>query len=216
MIKRESSRLPDGYTEYDYLYSSATTSTSGSYINTGIVIGTCTTLTLKIDCKTDGTLTTQQYPIGNRQNKSGNPIGFAVGLSGDKTYFLSFSEISARSDTSNPTDRHTLIGTWTSDSVSIQVDDEQAVVQTGTTRPINVKPICLFGIKHYQNATGGTPYFFRGKIYYAEAVKDGVKIMECYPCVRDSDSKVGVYDVVNSAFYGVYNYSGRSVVAGNE
>ncbi len=50
-----------------------------------------------------------------------------------------------------------------------------------------------------RNGTLANPFY--GKIYKAEMWLDGQKVREFVPCSRDSDSELGMYDLVNDVFY---------------
>ena len=215
--------LPEGYTKYDYLYSNAGSSTAGSYINTGVTFTSGVTsaeFTVVLQEVADGT-GANAYPIGVRQKGTGNTnnTGWAVILNSDHTTLRAWTTSSVIAVTTIPAayDKFTAKSTWSSESITIQCNNSPEVSASGTTRQIDQYPIILFGLKHATQAHSGTEYFFKGKIYYAEAKQNGVKIMECYPCVRDDDGVAGMYDVVNNAFYTSYHTSGSyTITAGND
>lgn len=43
---------------------------------------------------------------------------------------------------------------------------------------------------------------FAGKLFSTQIYDDGTLIRDMYPCYRESDSTVGMYDIVNNQFYG--------------
>lgn len=45
--------------------------------------------------------------------------------------------------------------------------------------------------------------FFRGKMYSFKVYDNGTLVRNYIPCIRDNDSKVGAYDIVNDVFYTV-------------
>ena len=48
---------------------------------------------------------------------------------------------------------------------------------------------------------GGSSYPFKGRIYYCEIIRNGIKIREFHPMKRISDSVAGMYDMINGVFY---------------
>lgn len=217
----DSAALPEGYTKYDYLYSDATANNKGSYINTELTFDLPTSLKCTVDAQMDSTNTWIGAVAGIRKTGTGstNDNGFYMGYDGSANQYCFIWSNTGSTTSYAPSDltaKHRLVGTWTPSSLSIAVDDNPAVINNLTTRAIGGYPFCLFGIKHATLAEGGTPYTFRGKIYYAKVEVNGEKVAEFIPCVRDSDSVAGVYDVVRQAFYAPYSQSGRSVVAGND
>lgn len=217
----DSAALPEGYTKYDYLYSDATANNKGSYINTELTFDLPTSLKCTVDAQMDSTNTWIGAVAGMRKTGTGstNDNGFYMGYDGSANQYCFIWSNTGSTTSYTPSDltaKHRLVGTWTPSSLSIAVDDNPAVINNLTTRAIGGYPFCLFGIKHATLAEGGTPYTFRGKIYYAKVEVNGEKVAEFIPCVRDSDSVAGVYDVVRQAFYAPYSQSGRSVVAGND
>ena len=56
-------------------------------------------------------------------------------------------------------------------------------------------------------------YYMKGKLYSCQIYDNGTLVRDMIPCTRDSDSKAGVYDIVNDVFYSSAN-SGYELVAG--
>jgi hypothetical protein len=56
--------------------------------------------------------------------------------------------------------------------------------------------------------------FLHGRLYSCQIYDNGTLIRDLVPCTRDSDSKVGVYDIVNDVFYSSA-YSGYEFTAGD-
>ena len=54
----------------------------------------------------------------------------------------------------------------------------------------------------YQNgAGGGSNECLKGKMYSFKIYDNGTLVRDLIPCTRDSDNKVGAYDIVNDVFY---------------
>jgi hypothetical protein len=59
-------------------------------------------------------------------------------------------------------------------------------------------PLILFGLSNGGNIDGRK---FIGNIYYFKIYISGILSKEFIPCYRKSDNVVGMYDVINDAFY---------------
>ena len=221
-VTHDSSTLPTGYTKYDYLYSNANAQASGSYIPT-ITFTNPTTAKVKVVFQEEsGNSSSFGYIFGQRQKNTGstNNIGWGVNL--ETTNHLQLSNWSGTPgvQVNLPTayEKYEATATWTASELTLAKGNDTPSSNSQTTRAIGGYPLCLFGIKHATSSGFGTGngYPFRGKIYYAEAEENGTIVMQCYPCVRDSDSQVGMYDVINETFYTPYSTSGRSVTVGND
>ena len=212
-----SSPVPSGYTQVEYLNSTANTSTTQSYVNTGIAFDNPSVATLYVDFQENtNSSISAGYAIGMRQKgstASNNYIGWGIRLVDHTSVGAWSGTPGVQIDNLESYARHKVTATWSSTALTIQEEGGEVHTSTQSTRAIGQYPICLFGIKHVTQATGGTPYVINGKIYSAVAWQDGQKIMELYPCKRDSDSKPGFYDVVNNAFYPPY---GSYISAGPE
>lgn len=212
--------LPVGYTLYDYLYSNATDKMVGTYIATGVSFSNPTTAEYRCIFQGESGSAVNGHVMATRQKNTGqsNNTGFEMILDLTNNQIDSWSSIVATHPVSNIYDKYEAVATWSSNAVTIQVDEETPVSTSGTVREIGGYPICIFGAKPAMNASGGSScFFFRGKVYYAEAKQDGNVIMQCYPCVRDSDGVAGMYDTVNDAFYTGYSIgTGKTITAGND
>lgn len=207
--------IPEGYTRVQYLHSSANAAGTQSYINTGITFSNPTFAKFHVIFSEDSDATSAGYAIGVRQTGTGNSnnIGWGVRII-DHTKVGSWSGSPGADAIVEAASMVDATATWQSGKVTIQVGSGDVITSSQTVRSITAGyPICLFGLKHTMQASGGSPYPIKGNIYYAKAEQDGTVLFECYPVVRDSDSKPGFYDIKNNAFYAPY---GNYITAGPE
>lgn len=204
--------LPVEYKRAQYIHSDDMTGQyNGAYIDTGKKFGSSVSTARYLVGIQGGSIssswTDSMLAISVRQTGggSGNNHGFTAGLSAgssDPRLFYSFGGATASwtpSDTSEFTTYHDMVATRTPSSVTLQVDDNEAVTVEGTIRAIgNGYNISLFAAKN--NTVAGSTYMYKGKLYYAIVEQDGTEIFHGIPCVRISDNKVGIYDIVNNSF----------------
>lgn len=208
--------IPAEYTRVQYLHSSANAAGTQSYINTGITFSSPTLAKFRIIFSEDSDANGACYAIGVRQTGTGNTnnIGWGVRV-------MNHTQIDSWSNTPGASisgaeafSVFDVTATWESNRLTVKEGTGTEVVATQTTRSITAGyPICLFGLKYATAASGGSPYPIKGKIFYAKAEQDGTTLLECYPVVRNSDSKPGFYDIKNNAFYAPY---GNYITAGPE
>ena len=63
-----------------------------------------------------------------------------------------------------------------------------------------------------ENGSPTSQYICYGRVYSFKIYDDGTLVRDFVPCTRDSDSKAGVYDIVNDVFYSSAN-SGYELIA---
>lgn len=219
----DSSALPTGYTKYDYLYCGAIANNRGSYIITDLTFSYTSEVKFIADATMDSGMTWMGILVGCRQTgttASQNNMGAYIACNPTDSNIVIWADAGSTTGytPTSMTDKHRVVGTITPSALTIAVDDNPSVTGNYTPRAIGGHPICLFGVTRADSTTGGTPYTFRGKMYYAEVQADGVVLAKYYPCVRDSDSAPGVYDTVNQTFY-TYTLSGNgnpAITAGND
>lgn len=68
-------------------------------------------------------------------------------------------------------------------------------------------PLAVFG---RNKGSSSSDYYYKGRIYEFWIADGDTKLVELVPCVRDSDSKPGFYDLAREAFY----VGGSSTAAG--
>lgn len=197
-------RLPNEYTEVEYLSASQSSSSNGAFIDTGVGFSSPTLATYRVGMQnaSKSGMTEGQYFIGTRETGTGttNNIGWGCQVySTDKKTIISWAgSPGARFEPENQYEYHDIVATYKSTEVTIAGDDEEPVVLTQTMRAIGGYNIGIFGLP--SNTGNGATYLFNGKIYYAQAEQDGVLLFDLIPCTRNADSKAGMWDRVSKTF----------------
>lgn len=200
-----SSRVPDGYSEVEYIQNTGTTTSNGSYINTSLKLYDIRGNTFSIS----GRVKSEFYQasgynyletIINSESVSSPYYGFVY-------RYTNTSGVLGLA--SNPSGQVTLSSTANTDgSNSIVINC------TGTTVTDQV-PLGLFSS---YNGNYTTPYrFAKATIYCLTVVKNGATVRDFVPTKRNNDSKYGLYDLISDTFYpssNGNNFVGGSVVTG--
>jgi hypothetical protein len=91
---------------------------------------------------------------------------------------------------------------------------------------IPIQPYTKYDIEWYTNTNSSSTsplllfayspnrYFFTGKIYYFQWLRDNQLLLDLVPCYRKSDNEIGMYDLVNDTFY--TNASSGTFTKGND
>lgn len=200
--------LPAGYTQVEYLESNATGAQAGVLVDTGIIYDAePTSAEFIVEFQQLQGFDATQYLIGNRKSgtsASDNKVGWGVNVQSDHVTLKNYSSSQDCIDTfATAYTRHIVSASWAANQLSMQIDSKTPVTITGiSTLDFSRTNLCIFGIRSVSSTpTAGTPSYFKGRIFYAEAKRDGVSVMKCYPCIRDSDNKPGFFDIINNAFY---------------
>lgn len=206
-------RLPQGYTEVEYIQNYSTTSVSTSnlaYIDTGFKPNQ-NTRTIA-DIKADKATTNSRifgYGFWNGDGYSvtcENTIGASNGYFYYKFgYKSSWYTTTVHSDLNRHVFDHNNGG-------KLYIDDIEASTLPSTSFTSSVS-MAVFTAK----MSGGTPINLNeaiyGKMYSFKVYDNGTLVRDLVPCVRDSDNIAGAYDLVNDTFYGSGN--SNRFVAGN-
>ena len=184
------SRLPQGYTEVEYVEN-----TTNAYLNLNLYLYDSSSNSYEI--------TTKYYT----------------------TYTSGFGYLFSSEGTNSP--YNGIILRWNSGRLELEAvpntnvtsaqtsydDGTSALTVTCTsTDATNNVPISLFcGIWSTGPWRNG-----KGRFYTFSAKKNGTIVRDLVPCKRDSDSMVGMYDIVNDVFYYPPNYTSYQLVAGPE
>lgn len=187
--KRESSILPAGYTQKEYLQ------TSGEQvIDTGY---TPQTDVLQIETQL---LYNSQPDKAIAQSRL---FGFWTYISQLYVYTNSNSNalfspsLSVQSNTV-----YTLIAKNGASQKLLQIDETQWTNDSATQVTDTNNPIYLLAGK-YSNAQpiSNFDYFYTGRMYYCKIYDNDVLVRDFIPAVRDSDDKAGFYDLVTNQFF---------------
>lgn len=205
------SRLPQGYTEVEYIEnfsSTANSYTKLAYINTNFY-PTEKTRTIADIQVMKATMNPRYFGSGNW-----NALGYIVsqewtiGESRARIY-CKYGNSSGWIQTSYvPTlDRHVYDHNYNGKLVIDDVD----IVSLPTTSFTCTRPMAIFtAIQNNGNVALDEAIY--GRLYSFNVYENDVLIRDLVPCTRDSDSVAGVYDIVNDVFYQSAN--SNSLIAG--
>ena len=187
---KPSSRLPDGYTELEYIGASGS-----QYIDMGFKANQNTRVVM--DFQATSADNGGSFMFGARTTAGSN--AFNAALIGDKQVFYDFGNKYSFANFSNLYDRITVDADKNTAVFKAQSGESVTVSLTVSnfTTPYNlVLGSCNNGGVVYTGAAG-----FNGKIFSCQAYDNGTLIRDFVPC-KNSSGTVGLYDLVNSKFYG--------------
>lgn len=198
------SRLPDGYTELEYLETNG-----GSYFDTGVKPSALLKLTMDVAPLSAGT--TYGYLFNSAYSSSSYFYGFrAIYYPDDKNikgllYSGSTSGAVAKTIKNNidAGKRIIVAGDYSTKTMSV---DESTVSFTSGAASSSMQAISLLSI-----AASGTRYYVNAKLYSCQIENGGVLVRNFVPCI-DQTGTVGMYDLVEGKFYA--NTGTGSVTAG--
>lgn len=186
-------RLPAGYTELVYLEN-----TSDSYIDTGIV----PTATSGFIAKYTSSDNNDRFIIGCRASSS-TSTRFLVARNTSSNYYGWGSTVTWNYNASS------VIASinWMNDGAAIVRDFDGIVQKSNTLSALPFTPTNSIRLFHANGA--GSAWL--GKIYYCKISGGSNVVMDLVPAMRDSDSVVGMYDLVSNTFLtnsgtGTFNY----------
>ena len=176
-----SSRLPDGYTEVQYIQSTGT-----QWINTGFKPNQNTRAALTVDAKPS---TAAAWLFGARNGNT------------DRTFGLLSFNSQYRSDYNNSTEEYSTV----TPSGKFTVDKDKNVTKFNETIGVTAKSgvfQCTYPMFLFANNNAGTAAGFGSfKLYVCQLYDNGNLIRDFVPCI-DPTGAVGLYDQVESKFYG--------------
>ena len=181
----ESSGIPAGYQQVQYLtteqYDNSRTSEKAPYIDVPVAFQNGDVFT------TQTKLTASTYDY---DTIIGNPQYYQLYYSNSKTDIRQWSRTN---DSTTP---------------DIAVSATYGTIDTATVTVSGIGPgSYTYGVPDlshfYINAyiIQRSLYLMRGRVYSVQLRRDGVLRCDLVPCYRKSDSKPGMYDLVNRAFY---------------
>lgn len=176
-----SSRLPDGYTEVQYIQSTGT-----QWINTGFKPNQNTRAALTVDAKPS---TAAEWLFGARNGNT------------DRTFGLLSFNSQYRSDYNNSTDEYSTV----TPSGKFTVDKDKNVTKFNGTIGVTARSgvfQCTYPMFLFANNNAGTAAGFGSfKLYVGKLFDNGNLIRDFVPCI-DPTGAVGLYDLVGGKFYG--------------
>ena len=189
------SRLPDGYTEVEYVEN-----TSTAFIDTGFKPNQNTDIYLTTQCVSS---TSGGRHIGAGGYEKVNTINFDYETGAQGTLHISWGGNAGwtiYSSCVGDYNKHTYA--WLGSGTFVR-DSGTSEEFTATASYGNYQCTDNLGIfTRYQNGSGGgANECFKGKVFYFKMYDNGTLIRDLVPCTRDSDSKYGMYDLVTNTFY---------------
>lgn len=176
-----SSRLPEGYTEVQYIQSTGT-----QWINTGFKPNQNTRAALTVDAKPS---TAAAWLFGARNGNT------------DRTFGLLSFNSQYRSDYNNSTEEYSTV----TPSGKFTVDKDKNVTKFNGTIGVTAKSgvfQCAYPMFLFANNNAGTAAGFGSfKLYVCQLYDNGNLIWDFVPCI-DPTGAVGLYDQVEGKFYG--------------
>lgn len=196
-------RLPEGYTEVEYIENTGTTTSNGAFINTGVLLydDASNTFTVTSRLKTryysasaDNTLQT----FINSEGVSTPYNGFVYRYK----YYTSGQEVE-------------LAGTGC--NAELTTVDHEDGTRTVTIQSVSAATFTNqvpLGVFSSYNGNYSRPYRFSlMTLYSMKIVKNGTVVRDFVPAKRDTDSKFGLYDLITDTFYTSPN--GKNFAGGN-
>lgn len=194
-----SSRVPQGYTEAEYITSETDSSSqTGGCINTGVLLYSANNNSYEIAGKVTPIFTNgwgDNQTFINIENKQNPYTGMVWRFNTSGGY---------KFDTT-PSNNATLATTANTDGSTTFTITSQSTGAAHNT------PLGLFA--SWQSSL--TPYrFCKMRVYSMEITLNGTLVRDFVPATRNSDSKAGLYDVVNDVFYTSVNNFNFTAVGG--
>ena len=174
------SRLPQGYTEVEYIENTGT-----SYINTEVYLYDTTTTSYEIETKISSSWHNSEFEYLIATEGTSSPYnGVELRWS---THYQSGNELQCESVPNNAVYSNIDNGDGTS----------AVTITCSATQATNNVPLSLFcGIWSSGPWRNG-----KGKFYTFKVTKNNTLVRNLVPAKRDSDDKYGMYDIVNDVFY---------------
>lgn len=179
--------LPEGYTELEYLESSGT-----QYINTGFIPNAQTSMELEFS----DFIVKNDYgaPLGARNGDGSNQFWFFIQTNNSRIYSR---WLSSHYDTGYNYIANTKIKTKYSKYGLFINDTFYPLVFSGTDFSNLTSTIWLFAL----NNGGSIQYGSTMKIHSFKLWDNNKLVRNMMPAQRNSDSVLGMYDIVNNIFY---------------
>ena len=200
LVYAPSSGLPSGYTQVEFVENQ-----NQAYINTGFKPNQDTRIVAEMQCVTS-TNSVMHFGAGGWDRVDGMWLTYETGISGI-LHVAWLGQTSWSTYGNGDYNKHTY--DW---NKNILYKDGTLVGSStyGTYQ-------CVNNLAIFANLQGeGNEYpgglYMEGKLYSFKIYDNGTLVRNFIPCTRDSDSKAGVYDIVNNVFYSSAN-SGYELVA---
>ena len=185
---KKPSRLPEGYTEVEYIESTGT-----QYINTAITVTSTSSIDAVIEHTFNSTLTAQYlFGLGQKSGASTYIFGIAAYKNNQKITGRSLTRNIPLLDVSPARKLHYQVlkaGTFIVDGQQLGVVDSYSYIQF------------LYIFAYNTAGTAVASNFCSAKLYSFDIKKDdGSYLRQFVPCVNP-ENQVGLYDLANANFY---------------
>lgn len=196
------SRLPDGYTEVEYIENA-----SSAYIDTGFKPNQDTRINCEMQCVTS-TNSVLHFGTGGWNKVDGMWLTYETGANGTlHIAWLGKKVWSTYSSVQGDYNRHTY--DWNKNNIY----KDGVLVASNTYANYN----CSDNLAIFTTILNGTSYEaslkMLGRVYWFKIYDNGTLVRDLVPCKNPNDV-VGLYDIVNDVFYGSAN-NRYSFIAGN-
>ena len=183
-IIESASRLPDGFTELQYIESTGT-----QYIDTGISTGT--NIELKYKFKMTIAPANNGYASVLACRTSANSNSISQGLQSNK-FFFGFGNNSEASQSMTVLNKDITV---IQNKNQITINNEPYNYQNGyTTTFTDTSMLYLFA---RNNIGMGAANFFTGRVYYAQIYNNGALVRDFVPA-KNSSGVIGMYDLADT------------------
>lgn len=195
--------LPSEYQQVEYILRDTSVGSSSGYNTIGFLPNGVDTLVVRAGFMATAKQSSSSggYITGNRQNNSGNTVGFGVLTDQNTTYIAAWDgvlcSIEPNGGASIRNTRYDVTVTKTPTGLTI-TDGTHTANTTNNSPRAMVNNLHVFGISNYKSNGVVNPLW--GRIYYLNITEGGVSKVNLVPCKRISDGKVGFYDTVQETF----------------
>lgn len=184
------SKLPDGYTEVEYIEN-----TSTAYINTNYNPNQDTRIVADMQVVTYNTYG-RLFGAGN--HNTANTISCDYVDNGSK-FEVSWGGITGWSQYASEANYNRRIYDWNKNS--LYVDENLIDTKPYVSFSCDYK-LGIFNTLETNNVpTSNIGRYFYGRVYSFKIYDNGLLVRDFVPCKRNSDDKYGMYDIVNDVFY---------------
>lgn len=180
------SGLPKGYYPIEYLQSTGT-----QYINSGYNPGGNTRVVTRLEVVEEIGLESMTF-FGSRQTSAGSKVYAVWGETTNRRLRWDYNTSVYSLDTIP------YLNEWEID-FNMNTFDANELHKTATKATYTVtRPMYIFALNQ---GTFNSNQIARMKLYYMKIYDSGEIIRDFVPCIRETDSKPGLYDRINGVFY---------------
>lgn len=181
--------LPSGYKRLEYIQSTGT-----QYVNTGVIPTTDTKVTIQFEWISPPPDTNTWHSVFGSRTSSSSKDQFNIATDSGNSYAgFASSELTLTQKFNKANVRYTV----TLDKTGVIVNGVSGGTYASGLAVQSSYPMYVFG----RNNAGSFGNGITGNVYSMKIYTNNVIIRDFVPCINAS-GEVGLYDLVNSAFYG--------------